>query len=1534
MAVVTALAIQAVTPSARSGASTYNTRTETIRCGVLLANRSAWANAQPVTTQALDMNHTFSYVFHALNARPDIRPYAWEIVNPNAPPYMDSSSAKRWGLTATQFNVANPPRLNKNMGAYWEVFLKEATADQLANYDVLYMPLPLNDGAGASALTIEDREKLRRAVDGGVLLWIDNPNSSAYSPGDDLGRKLFVQPTFRVGGSAPRVGDPLEALLSTPNTLSAREIRSLGTPPDTYFEVPAGVPIDGSPRNPSPGSFVASWRQVAVNTRGTLIAVTPYGQGGIVITSRGVGRALSEGFRPVAGVDGAMYRRGNTGPVSGSDARLVQTPELKFLVNLIAYKFQNPQPGGGPRHASGTRQDMNTPLGRKWQFPENFVNKPGGFSYAGVHFVSEPAVWNGVAFVAGSDGKLYAFDMDPGRDIDGDSNPDDGLPNPDHPSSDVLWVYNLPGPCSSVVVGDVHGETRLFLTVNGGNKARILSLSALPRNGGRLSPDVSSTAKSVDIDGFAAYPQWLKGRIANGYVPNEDSAFRIPAPVYYSGRLFVVGKRSKTQDATTQGIGAVAEIDPVTLKTLWQFPDGTQPSGGVQPLPGASRMGLPSATPTIAAVQDKGYSGATDIMLLVSCHSIGNNRAADEGAATQQASRVVAFPIAVRGERLLSQTRDGVTRYWTRFAGANSIQATNARVWINSQSSPLLGTVGVDTSSPLNRMYVDALVPMGDSSNARADYDFTPGPAANGFAGYNARWSFDAWSYQSLTAPRYMEILTSPVVSPQGTIYVVASDLGEGEGQSPLVMGLEIRTPAYSVNTTTSTGNMVPLTTPQLTFMYALGSTSQGLIGATSPIISLGTPAWDRGVLYVPSGRWNSQVSGSGADSTGDVTGFYVQDSRFGLLLSMPVDMTQRSGITLSQRNRYTGELQVIGTSGGLFDVDNVNYQGTLRGLLTFRALSAGSGAPSVDLSRVGDLQVTYPALETITGRTNPMTDTSVSLFFRTQRGEGTGSNILIAFNASVPSKLGRGGIRTGVTVAGSSIYVGADDGEVYTVPLPNDLDLLTGTASGTMRPATFPSLATSAGYKWGKYPVGAELRASPVIANNTLIQNAPVGVYTFYAPRTLITDSNRIVEVVSAYTTDFDNAGNAASQWFGGNGSQVVWSLDSTTQTMQYSKPGAGPNHGPWAEGHLSMPVIKSIKQPSMAIRVNSTNTLICDTGNNRVVEVDKSGRVQWQVSEFADPLGLLGPNEPRTLSSPTSVQRWESYDFDANDRVSVRVVHNLIVDNGNFRILEIISRYSSDPNEWANNVVVWVGKGPQGSQYQFYQAQREVYTGLDASKRGSLDYGRTIASVVNVSVNSAEVRLGEAPFNNVELGIPATPGGSVVILGGLADGPANGKVVYYLNRISYGNSTEAFPLARPVFFEKYTTGEGSFHWRLMITDGQNVMELTKDAADPAGLARLATSGTNGPIVANEKLGTMTSYGGMGSGGYTVGTVMARRLRNNNILMVNAQTGYVFEYSPDAAEAGSMDTILTFTAPPLRGTSALIRPTYADRLF
>ena len=74
---------------------------------------------------------------------------------------MDGIMAARYGLTV---NPSSPPRLNKNMGAYWEVYLHEASAEQLANFDVLYMPMPMF-GGGTDALTVDDREKLRQAVD-------------------------------------------------------------------------------------------------------------------------------------------------------------------------------------------------------------------------------------------------------------------------------------------------------------------------------------------------------------------------------------------------------------------------------------------------------------------------------------------------------------------------------------------------------------------------------------------------------------------------------------------------------------------------------------------------------------------------------------------------------------------------------------------------------------------------------------------------------------------------------------------------------------------------------------------------------------------------------------------------------------------------------------------------------------------------------------------------------------------------------------------------------------------------------------------------------------------------------------------------------------------------------------------------------------------------------------------------------------------------------------------------------------------------
>lgn len=1505
-----------------AAAHTYNTKVQTIRCGVLLANRYAWADGRPVTTTGADGAHPFSYVFHALNARSDIRPYSWDIINPYAAPFMDGIMATRYGLT---LNPSNPPRLNKNVGAYWEVYLHEASAAQLSNYDVLYMPMPLF-GGGTDALTVDDREKLRQAVDAGVTLWIDNAIGGVAPAGS--GATDFVNPQFIASGNGRPVGDPMNALLSTPNPLSGREIAQLGARgANTAISLNNNLNITIAPGVDLPWTLVSAVRGRPV------IGVTNYGQGAIVVTSRAFGRELTQGLRPVNGVDdtttGSGWRARNTGPVSGSDASRIPVPELKFLINLISYRFQSPQPGGGARHASGSRQDLNTPLGRKWQFPENFHFNPGGFKFAGVKFVSDPVVWNGICYAATSDGFLRAYDMDPNRDLDGDGNPDDGVPNPTTPGSDRIWEAKLPSACSSLVIGTPSlgggsaGAPRLYGMLADG---RVFAADALPRVNGRLKP--TTTIQAVAVNGFGAFPQLFQTRMNPSYVPGENDAFRIPAPVWYNGRLFVVGVRSGA--SADRGIGAVAEINPITLQTLWQYPDTTAPvTGAVR----VNRMGIPSATPTVAAIPDKGYSGATDIMLLVPTLSI---RTIDAMGAPQP-SRVMAFPIGVRGE-LLRYSTDGTTRkFATRFSRDNSINAVNVNVWVQSSATPLLGTMQVDPGGN-RKMWVDAAVPIGLEDDVRADYDFAPGPPIDPFSAYTPRWSFDAWSYVVGSINKFMEILTTPVVSSAGGMYWVASDVGDGANQAPIIMGVEMRQQNLGFNVTGNPNYIPPLNSPQLTFVYSVGLASFVTGGCASappmpqPVV-LGTPAVDRGILYVAYGEWHDPIN-----STGGVNGFFVQNTKFGLLTNAPIDPTQKGSVSILQRNLCTGDMQQVGY--GLFDVDNVSIGNVLRGLITFRSISGGSGSGNIDFSRPGDMVVNYAALDVTTGKSTPIQNETPTVYYKTDRGEGSDPSILTAFSAKVPVNAG-GGIRTGITVAGGSIYVGSDSGDIWTVPLPTSLDVVQKNTNRPMRPATYPGLPASAGFGGANsYPAdpGASLRCSPIVANGTLIENAPVGLYAFYSPRTLITDSTRIIEVASTYTQPDPSKATV----FALSGSEILWSLDSTTQTREFGSPGIGPAHPPWAEGRLDPPLSKALNQPTMAIRVNSTNTLVCDTGNNRVVEVDRTGTIVWQCTEFADPYGLLGANESRTLSSPTSAQRWETFEYDENDNVPARAQHDLITDFGNNRILEVVTRFSSDPNVQTNNVLEWVGRGPAGKGYQFFQAQREPYYKPNDPNNGSLDFGRTIASVINYAVNSAEVQSDDTALAGAVTGLPATAGGSLVLLSGQTEtynggvkAGGNGKVVYFLSKAHYeSDPSKGFPLARPVYFNRFVTGEGAFAWRVTMTDGNNVFDLTKVPSDPPGLATIFTTFPNGPIVANQGLGVFSS-GLLGSGGYSTGTSMAKRLQNGNLLMVNQKTGYVFEFSPTAAQANApANEIITFTAPTIEGTGALNRPVYADRLF
>ena len=384
--------------------------------------------------------------------------------------------------------------------------------------------------------------------------------------------------------------------------------------------------------------------------------------------------------------------------------------------------------------------------------------------------------------------------------------------------------------------------------------------------------------------------------------------------------------------------------------------------------------------------------------------------------------------------------------------------------------------------------------------------------------------------------------------------------------------------------------------------------------------------------------------------------------------------------------------------------------------------------------------------------------------------------------------------------------------------------------------------------------------------------------------------------------------------------GSEVIWSLSNTNRYSALPKPGLGVQPGFTAP--LPSPERRTLAHPGAVQRLTNTNFLIADTGNNRVVEVDRAGTVLWELTDFADPLNLLGGAEPLTLSAPTDVQRWSVFTPTTTE------VHTLVVDSGNHRILQIRDVYPRNQlgrNQAAYHVLVWASQTTTGDRFYDYRAAQRIrgeQLGLPAGEY-------TIATVSNWRVNSAEIN-GIKP-------VPDTDGSSIVVLDGpLRDANGNpviengrvrypgGKVAAYANEITFSNGQKRF-IGNPTSFQRYYTGFGTQQVRALFTDGNGFYDVratmdpatrrielqVDDAAGGAVLGRVE----NG-LPANVRFDPRAS-----------GVVSAKRLPNGNTLLVNQPTGQIFEFEKTTR------TLLTVT-PQTSSTHSLSQPTSADRTF
>ncbi|HIE08474.1 MAG TPA: hypothetical protein EYP65_01335, partial [Armatimonadetes bacterium] len=195
-------------------------------------------------------------------------------------------------------------------------------------------------------------------------------------------------------------------------------------------------------------------------------------------------------------------------------------------------------------------------------------------------------------------------------------------------------------------------------------------------------------------------------------------------------------------------------------------------------------------------------------------------------------------------------------------------------------------------------------------------------------------------------------------------------------------------------------------------------------------------------------------------------------------------------------------------------------------------------------------------------------------------------------------------------------------------------------------------------GQPW-EFPLGSAPSAPPVAANGAVLMATQGGkVIALSMADTLIVDGVRLLLV--------DAQGRA------------VWECSSSID-----------------------PVTKKVspfRHPAMAVTLSSlgqpTQYLVADTGNDRVVVVDRGAREVWELSNKYDRTArrwyafnddpvpdwgknapLLRPGQPRTVRRPTFAYRYASTSPTGNYQV-----RTVVADAGNRRVIEVVDEYDQN--------------------------------------------------------------------------------------------------------------------------------------------------------------------------------------------------------------------------------------------------------------
>lgn len=1212
VSIVLGALIAACTPASAKGFM-YAGKRKKINCAVLLVNKVGGGNNE---AQINEVGNLFFWL-----DRHPLKPSGWTFDNP--------------------FSPASPSTgLGKDNPAYWTIQL--AASSSLSRFNVLYFP-----ASGEFELSDQDREKLRRYVDNGGVLWIDNANPTT-SP-LDFNDTFFIR-NFKfqsqTGNEVP--ANRHHPLISMPYWLTEMEVASLGVAPGKCVCYAGYDPLKnwGSYSNP-PTDFevlfpvVENTMGLSNNRRLASVAANAYGSGFIVATANYVGRGCNA-LSPEYAV-----------------------PNYKFAYNVVSWASSFMTLRKDPRHTGASIDAIGgTKLVEHWSLTP--AEPPIGGSGEGMN--SSPVIYKNVAFYT-SGGSVFAVDVFPSEDLDQDGNPDDGLQLSAHPAGldfkgqDVVWMWSLTGGTGGVLSSP---------TV-----ASIMN----PEDPGMAIDVVLVMSSSGDVFMLTAFPSNPEGRLLDstsvlaGPLPTAPTTNPTP-PIYVNGWIYAVG-----------GDGRLYAHNPAV--TAWNSAGSGRSAADHWAVP--TQFGDPRATSTPRSGPSFGFvkndsSGAVVGMVYWFVSAV-------TGEGVTSASNndfVYGIPVYVAHDRLKPKQMDQaglVYQCRITYKDAN-ISATPApKVWIRTATSntrlpdseieydPSLP--GVLTLRPSNPIPPDALV----YAEYALDYTNT---GVQQLILPRIRAQLEPRSSTASGVPETI-IVGTPAMGVDGMLFLNAKRNATSGGNSggsiyglfndgstqvtrwsyllhsgcdiPGAPGIDAtRVPGVVVDKITGE----PMRDPQPVGSPAVsGDKVFALVrgaGGSGPAAAL--------LCFKASPSFVIQImENAGYDANGQP-------------IKRPKSLVNRANgrnmaVKVWQPNMF-GALDPAGLqpllSAQPVPPHMVDYD---RGTIVFNnfdALKLRGVGLDVDVALTNIFSPSLPVwvyLDNVEVPIDyntwgpakalglvgaPATSDSVDL---SQWNNLLWYYIIPEYNGAQPTD-----VCSSPVVIGNTVYFSASYGSNEILFA---LNADTGENSGG---------PTSQKPIWQQLIPGGRLEGgsnvSVAASNGILLVSAGDGLHAFNNATTLVADSNRLVEL--------DGAG------------EIAWSVDSI------SWPAAVPSSSSSVVARRS----GAVNKPTRAKYINNGDIVLVNTGANQVCRIDKNGWVnfsafgsstgsmwfvRWMYDKFCDPANLLRPGQPQQLRSPTDAVFWQELEYVPGATSSDKdpymlVVHCLVADSGNHRIIDLVYR------------------------------------------------------------------------------------------------------------------------------------------------------------------------------------------------------------------------------------------------------------------